>query len=380
MKKLCLLLALFMAIACTNQSSRIKGKITGSKGKILYFEHVDASLTKSIDSVKLRNSGKFSFSARLKMPDFYQLRLGKNQLISLLVKPEESIRIKADGNDINHTLELSGSFDSENLNKLIRYLNETRTKLDSISRLYDSAATDTVRERLSQEYVDVLESHRKYSMAYILTHTNSLTCIYALYQELSPGQPVFYKNTDLQFFKIVNDTLSKYYPRSKHAAAFSKNTKRLLNDYQTQILLSMADTIKTTLPAVELEDVNGKIRKLASLRGKYVLLSFWASWNEDCIEQNLRLKEVYNTYKRMNFEIMQVSFDNSPEAWKRAIRFDELPWLNVIDTSFPNSVIAANYNVQGLPANYLIDKDNVTILAKDLSPDQLKIRLSALLN
>ena len=153
-----------------------------------------------------------------------------------------------------------------------------------------------------------------------------------------------------------------------------------MNNYQTQVLLSMTDTIKTTLPAVELEDINGNIRKLTSLKGKYVLLSFWASWSEDCIEQNLRLKEVYNQYRRKNFEILQVSFDNSPEEWKRAIHFDELPWINVIDPSFPNSVIAANFNIQHLPANYLIDKDNITILDKNLSPDQLRIRLSELFN
>ncbi|MBN2273703.1 MAG: AhpC/TSA family protein [Bacteroidales bacterium] len=379
-KRIALLLTLFTSIACTNQSSRIKGKITDSKGKMLYFEHVDASATRSVDSSKLGNSGKFSFKTRVRIPDFYQLRLGKNQIISLLVKPSESITIKADGHDIEKTLEIKGSFESENLNKLVRYLNETRAKLDSINNLYDASEEDSLMEKFSREYASVLESHRKYSMAYLLTHTNSMTCIYALYQQVSPGQYVFYKNTDLQFFKIVSDTLGKYYPRSKHVAAFRKNVRRMLNDYQTKRLLSMADTVKTTLPGIELADMDGKIRKLNSLKGKYVLLSFWASWNEDCIAQNLRLKEVYYKYHRNNFEIMQVSFDNQPEAWKRAVRFDELPWISVIDSSFPNSLVAANYNIQELPANYLIDKDNTTILAKNLSPEQLQTELSELLN
>jgi peroxiredoxin len=373
------MLVFFMAVSCKNEQSRITGHITESKGKVLYFDHVDAALTKTIDSVKLRNSGKFRFSARLKMPDFYQLRLD-DQIISLLVKPSESIKVKANGNQMTHSLELTGSFESENLNKLIGYLNETRVKLDSVGRLYSSATTDTMRGRLYKEYVGILENHRKYSMAYLLTHTNSLTCIYVLYQELSPGNYVFYKNKDLQFFKIVSDTLGKYYPRSKHVIAFRKNANHLLNNYQTQVLMQMADTVKTSLPAVELKDMNGTVRKLSSLRGKYVLLTFWASWNEDCVEQNLLLKEVYKKFYRQNFEIMQVSFDNSPEEWKRAIRFDELPWLSVIDPTFPGSAIAVNYNVQSLPANYLIDKDNASILAKDISPDQLIVKLAELLN
>lgn len=379
-KYLAIVMAFYVAIACTNERSRITGHITESKGKMLYFEYVDAALTKTIDSVKLRNSGKFHFSAQLKMPDFYQLRLENNQIISLLVKPSESIRVKANGNQMTRSLELTGSSESENLNKVIRYLNETRINLDSVGRLYASAATDTMRERLYKEYTAILESHRKYSMAYLLTHTNSLTCIYVLYQELSPGNYVFYKTKDLQFFKIVRDTLSKYYPKSKHVVAFRQNANRILNNYQSQVLMGMADTVKTGLPAVELKDLNGKVRKLSSLKGKYVLLTFWASWNEDCVEQNLQLKEVYQRYNRQNFEILQVSFDNSPEEWKRAIRFDELPWVSVIDPTFPRSAIAVNYNVQSLPSNYLIDKDNASILAKDISPDQLRVKLSELVN
>jgi hypothetical protein len=98
------------------------------------------------------------------------------------------------------------------------------------------------------------------------------------------------------------------------------------------------------------------------------------------VEQNLLLKEIYKKYYAHNFEILQVSFDTSTEEWKRAIRFDDLPWLSVIDPTFPNSAVAVNYNVQNLPANYLIDKDNETILAKDISPDQLLVKLSELAN
>jgi thiol-disulfide isomerase/thioredoxin len=380
MKYLGFLLAFFMALACSKEQSRITGRITESKGKMLYFEHVDAALTKTIDSVKLRNSGRFRFSARLKMPDFYQLRFENKQIISLLVRPSESIKVKANGNQIAGSMELTGSFESENLNKLIRYLNETRVNLDSVGRLYASATADTMRERLYKEYTGILESHRKYSMGYLLTHTNSLTCIYVLYQELSPGNYVFYKTKDLQFFKIVSDTLGKYYPRSKHVIAFRKNANRLLSNYQSKVLMEMADTVQTDLPVVELKDMYGTVRKLSSLKGKYVLLTFWASWNEDCVEQNLLLKEVYKKYYRQNFEILQVSFDNSPEEWKRAIRFDELPWLSVIDPTFPGSAVAVSYNVQSLPANYLIDKDNASILARDISPDQLLVKLSELLN
>lgn len=72
---------------------------------------------------------------------------------------------------------------------------------------------------------------------------------------------------------------------------------------------------------------------------------------------------------------MQVSFDNNEETWKQAIRYDELPWINVIDIMYPNSVVAGNYNITGIPANYLIGRDNVSIIGKNLTPAQLKDKL-----
>jgi peroxiredoxin len=377
-KQIIIVAIAFLVISCENQSSEIRGKITGSKGKILYFEQVDLSKVKALDSVKLNNTGRFHFSTKVKMPDFYQLRLDK-RIISLLVKKGDRIKINANGQDILNSLKIYGSFDSENLFKLNRYLAETKNQLDSVTVLYNNAAEDSTRQRLYDEYMRILESHRKYSITYILTYTNSLTSIYALYQQIAPDFYVFYKTTDLQFFKILSDSLGKYYPKSKHVIALRNNTNAMLNNYHAQILLKKANVVETSLPKVELTDINGKIRKLSSFKGKYVLLTFWASWDEASIEQNLRLKEVYKQFRNRNFEILQVSFDNSPEAWKRAVRFDELPWVSVIDTTFPNSRIAINYNVQQLPANYLIDQDNITIIDKNLNPDQLYEKLLALL-
>ena len=89
---------------------------------------------------------------------------------------------------------------------------------------------------------------------------------------------------------------------------------------------------------------------LKSLTGKFVLLSFWASSDRACVSQNLELKKIYEKYKKQGFEIFQVSFDNSPESWKKSVDYDELPWISVIDDTYPNSVVAGNYNVNQLPA------------------------------
>jgi hypothetical protein len=110
------------------------------------------------------------------------------------------------------------------------------------------------------------------------------------------------------------------------------------------------------------------------------LLSFWASWNKESINENLKLKSFYQKYKNKGFEIYQVSLDNNKEAWQQAVNFDELPWINVSDLAYPNSEAAMRYNIQSLPTHFLLTKDQSDILGKNLSTRDLEIKLSNHLN
>jgi peroxiredoxin len=123
----------------------------------------------------------------------------------------------------------------------------------------------------------------------------------------------------------------------------------------------------------------GDTVNLSDFHGKYVLLCFWASGDQNSVSQNLELKKVYPAFRKKGFEIVQVSLDNSTDIWRKAVRYDELPWVSLIDTRYPNSIIAGNYNITSLPTNYLISKDNVTILAKNLTPAELRDKLNDLL-
>ena len=96
--------------------------------------------------------------------------------------------------------------------------------------------------RLNKEYANILERHRKNSIAYILTHYNSLSSLYALYQQYQPGYYVFYKATDMQFFRIVSDSLEKYYPGSRHVRALKAYTDNMISKYKSQVLLQSAQT------------------------------------------------------------------------------------------------------------------------------------------
>jgi peroxiredoxin len=364
-------------VACNRDRVKISGRILNAEKQVLHLDEVNVYDSKLTDSVVLKADGRFSFNFDLREPGFYQLRLTKDQIIVLFPEPGERIKIRADRKDLNSSLSIEGSPNSEEITVLIRKLYKTRTSLDSISALFDKAQTDSARLKLNESYRDILDGHRKYSISYILGHYKSLSSLYALYQQYQPGGYVFYKTSDLQFFRIVSDSLRKYFPGSKHVTALQAYTDNMIGRYKSQVLLRSAGK-STSLPEIRLPDMAGDTVNLTDFSGKYVLLCFWASGDQNSVRQNLELKKVYPNFRNKGFEIVQVSFDNSTDAWRRAVRYDELPWVSLIDTRYPNSIIAGNYNITSIPTNYLISKDNVTILAKNLTPAELRDKLNDL--
>jgi peroxiredoxin len=378
MKKVIFLFCILGMVACNKDRVKISGRILNAYKQVLHLDEVNVYDSKPVDSLVLKKNGKFSFSYDAREAGFYQLRLAKNQLIILFPDPGQHIKIKADSKDLNASLSIEGSHGSEQINILISHLNKTRASMDSLTAIFDKATSDSLRLKLNKEYNAILDKHRKYSMAFILTHYNSLSNVYALYQQYEPGQYVFYKASDLQFFRIVSDSLKKYHPGSKHVKALIAYTDKMIGRYNSEVLLRSASKTNS-LPEIKLPDMGGDTVRLTDFNGKYVLLTFWASGDQSSVNQNLELKKVYPKFRNKGFEIVQVSLDNSMEAWRRAVRYDELPWVSLIDAKYPNSVIAGNYNVTALPTSYLIGRDNMTILAKNLTPAELKDKLDDLL-
>lgn len=138
-------------------------------------------------------------------------------------------------------------------------------------------------------------------------------------------------------------------------------------------------------PEIVLPSPEGKDIALSSLRGKVVLVDFWASWCPPCRQENPNLVRVYNEFKDKNFTkgtgfaIYSVSLDRSRDAWLKGIQDDNLSWpWHVSDLKFWNSEAAATYDVQGIPMNFLLDQNGI-ILAKGLRGEQLRQTLLSLM-
>ncbi len=379
-------LMVLVAGACTSENTVVvRLKIENADGYSVSFEELKYSEPTELESKTLGSSGRVKFTREIRQPGYYQIRFdnGINQV--LVLKPGDRVEIRADMDEFHATRQISGSELTGRvalLHDSLRSVNSRLRQLESEYRLADTMRADilSVRADLEKEYLALRSGHHRYSQGFILEDLQSLANIAALYQEYGPNDYVMSNTQDLQFFKLVSDTLYKYYPKVAYVRALRDNYRTIFTQYQQNRLAQMATVIEEDVPDLQLPNASSRLTSLSGLKGKVVLLTFWSVNQPESRANTVALQKPYARYAHQGFEIYQVAVDKSVDDWKKALKFEEIPWVSVIDTAFPGSKTRMVYNVTTLPMNYLIDAKQEKILARNVSPEMLERILPGMLS
>lgn len=152
------------------------------------------------------------------------------------------------------------------------------------------------------------------------------------------------------YYRMVAEAIEERYPESSYLPLLASEIARM--DARQNLMSNIAET---NFPDVELPDMFGRKVRLSSLQGKVVLVDFWSAELGNSNAINAELKEVYAEYADRGFEIYQIGVDVSKDIWINAVQEQQLPWISVCDFRGRNSPALGLYNVQKLPANFLID-------------------------
>ena len=353
----------------TPKEFTVSGKVkNGSAGEKVYLQF-STNPPVTLDSTTLAADGTFTIRGMEKDGgNFYMLNIADRQKIVLLVEGGENFTVTTDGQDTNDKgqpgkYEVKGS---ENMNYYAQLMEMNQAMVDKVNKWNDEYAKATEKkdnkkmQEIQGNFQQAEVEHVAKIKGLLPEMGTSLVAIFAANNMLNPER-------DFAEMEAVAQRFEKEKPSSKIAQSYIGFVKRLKG-------ISVGDMA----PDFTLNNPEGQDVTLSSLRGKYVLIDFWASWCGPCRMENPNVVKLYNKYKDKGFAIYGVSLDKDKAAWLAAIKKDNLTWTHGSDLKFWNSAVAQTYGVSAIPATFLLDKEG-KVIAKNLRGASLEAKISELL-
>ncbi|MEY3590153.1 MAG: hypothetical protein RLZZ466_673 [Bacteroidota bacterium] len=368
------------------KSLSIKGDLKNFKTEpewvYLYHKVGGAFVT---DSCKIAE-GNYSFSVQLDEPDLLRLRV-KYPVLKDAAKAKQAVPIGSGSMAQNRDyfvfyagpgkIKISSvdSFSngtvkgSKNHDAYLRLQAGLKPFEDQMKGLYQdyakaNAAKDVATRDRVEAKIDSLDEAMKESVLgpFAKTESSSPVAFYALQQyagyDINPGKVE-------PLYEGLSETIRTY----PSAVAF-----------KDRLETAKKTGVGRIAPDFTQNDTLDQPVQLSSLRGKYVLVDFWASWCGPCRQENPNVVKVFNQYKDKNFHVLGVSLDREgqKDKWMKAIHDDQLTWTHVSDLKFWNNAVAKQYGIQAIPQNLLVDPQG-KIVAKNLRGEALAKKMQELL-
>ncbi len=348
-----LIVLLFVLISCQNKNEKINeikltvnyiGEIEGGEVRL---QKVSSAYSIELYKSENFNNNKIVFDVSLLESTLFRLDISDKESIDLILNNTDvNVNIDNSSSEFKYTIE--GSYDTDVLKNVGKIISNYKYDIRQINEKFIKASQEKNSKLVNELRYDanILKiDFEKFLKNYLRTVDNSLAVIITSdYLDI---------DNNISFW---DSTLIKYRDNFSYNSYF-KSFEKKVNKIKSVSIGSVA-------PEIILSDTTGKDVALSSLRGKYVLLDFWAGWCGPCRMENPNILKNYVKYKNKGFEVYQVSLDRSRSDWVNAIKKDNLIWYNVSDLKFFQSEAASLYNIDRIPKGFLLDPNGV-IIAKD---------------
>jgi peroxiredoxin len=330
----------------------------------IYLDTLALKGTAELVNGDVRQDGSFSLSVPVKNPNIYKLRFEQNNFTWLILTPGDKLTITPNGSKLGPDASVKGSHHTELLYATSLKLKVFDLKRDSLNKAYNNVQSlpqhDSLSSVIIRDYAANDSLQKETIRSAIEKEPASLAWMFFTDK--------FDVSGDFLFVDKLDKALSKAYPQN----AFVKQ-------YHDQVEMERKTGIGQLAPDITLPDAEGNPKSLSSLKGKVVLLDFWASWCGPCRKENPNVVKAYNQFHDKGFEVFSVSLDKDKAAWLKAISADNLIWPNhVSDLKYWKSEGAAIYGVTAIPYSVLIDREG-RIVAKKLRGDALEKNVTEIL-
>ena len=323
------LVAVAMALPLTAQKSTVSGVVSGApEGVSIVVGEAQGGKLVPTDTVTIDAKGRYKIERKLEDPLFLALSLTMSQspLVHVMLMPGEKMTLNLEYHPVSNALYILSTKGSENM---AVYKEFNNMMVQATERPEERIDMPAMMQQLLSDNASVLMS------AFMVTYFESAFDQYA------------------SLYKQVRDSLIGKYPDDVFVRQIDQKLR-------TAVVVGME------APDIVMAGVDGKERRLSDLRGKMVLVDFWASWCRPCRLENPNVVRIYNQYHDKGFEIFSVSLDNNRDAWVNTIAADKLEWPNhMSDLRGWSNAAAKLYGVSSIPATVLVGPDG-KVLARNL--------------
>ena len=351
----------------------VKGTIKDADGLMLYVEAPSDKGTIPVAECEIDSDGSFEIIGNIPGLGYYFLRLGneQNSLIPITLRPEDHLKINTTVATFVSEPNASGTDWSSTMNSYLKEFNRFQQAQEKLQM----NAENRSKEEVSKLFLNEKRKMEAFSRARMIKNPSNAYNI-ILSMDLLPSMSFEdWDPNNLETLRSVTEAFEEKYIGQPAAETFR-------NQYE-QIEIAYYDYSSTlngtqAAPEIALPNPDGKVLKLSDLKGKVVLIDFWASWCGPCRAENPNVVRLYEKYKNKGFTVFSVSLDDEKSKWKDAIRKDNLSWpTHVSDLKGWKSPVVTSYGFDGIPFTVLVNKEG-KMIGKNLRDLKLEEKFNEL--